>query len=456
MAPNRLLPVALLAAALTVAGCGRREPQPNVLVITMDTTRADHLSPYGYRFATTPYLERFAAEGTLFRHAYASAPATAPSHATIFTSLAPLTHRVLKNAMTLGESFQTLAETLGQHDYQTAAVVSSFVLNRKFGLSQGFGFYDDDLSKTRSTVPTKNWEGEPVIGKFDCRADATTDRASDWLENARDPAKPFFLFVHYFDPHAPYSPPKDYQEKFTNPEVKDGGRRWEISSYDGEIAFTDAQIGRLMEKLAALGLADNTLVVITADHGEGLWQHGYQYHGAQIYEESVHVPLLMRWPGHVTAGGDVAAPVTVADIMPTVLELTGTPADGLDCQGLSLAAAATAGGALDPERPVFLYRVPYEPHEEYGTWVAGEKFGVRRGRWKFMVAEQESTLELYDLQDDPGETRNLASAQPALAAELAGLLADWREVVTLPDSLSVRPELSDADRRKLHSLGYAH
>jgi arylsulfatase A-like enzyme len=447
--------VTTLAVGL-LAGCSGGEPPPNILLITMDTTRADHLSVYGYKIATSPYLEEFAAEGAVFRQVYAAAPATAPSHATIFTSLSPLTHRVLKNAMVLGEEFDTLAEVLADEGYETAGFVSSFVLNRKFGLSQGFEYYDDMLEGGRATVDTRRWEGEVITGKFDCPADATTDRAAAWLETARDPERPFFLFVHYFDPHVPYRPPEQYRGRYKDPDIEDRVVRWETGNYNGEIVFTDDQIRRLCTRLEELGLAEDTIVIITGDHGEGLWQRGYQYHGAHIYEEAMRVPLLVRWPGRIPAGSVFQKPVTIAAIMPTLLDLLDAPAGDRAYHGRSLARVLLSGEPLREERPVFLYRVPYEPHDEFGVWVDGEKHAVRRGDWKYLVAEDEGTVELYDLRADPRETRNLAAERPEVAADLADILATWREAVTRPDSLTLQPELSDSDIQKLRSLGYVH
>jgi arylsulfatase A-like enzyme len=448
-----LLTLLLLGAA----SCGRREPgPPNILLVTLDTTRSDHLSLYGYTFPTSPFLEELAAAGTVFDECYAAAPATAPSHATLFTSRSPLNHRVVKNAVRLAERHETLAEMLRDRGYATAAVLSSFVMNAKFGLGQGFGHYDDMLSLRGSSIRWKEWEGQTVTGGFDRRAGAATDRAVAWLEDERDPDAPFFLFVHYFDPHDPYDPPTAYRERFDNPSIDHPGVRTMLKHYDGEIAYTDDELRRLVAALDRLGLADDTLVIVTGDHGEGLMQRGYQYHGAHIYEEAVRVPLLVRWPGHVLAGRRHAGPVTIADVVPTIHELCGWPLAGRGFQGRSLAASLRDGTPPPADGPVFLYRIPYEPHSEFGVWVDGEKHGVRAGSWKYLVSENEGTRELYDLARDPGETRNVADEQPERVRELAGMLADWRAAVTVPDSLTEEPVLSDEDVQKLKSLGYIH
>ncbi len=446
----------LLCLTLAMVGCSGDDsaPRPNVVLITMDTTRADHLSVYGYRFPTTPFLEEFAAEGARFNQVYAPAPATAPSHATLFTSLSPLTHRVLKNAVTLGEQHETLAELLSEAGYQTAAVLSSFVLNAKFGLGQGFQMYDDDLGRGQPNMDWHDWEGQEVEGAFARRGNVTTDRAVAWLETERDPDQPFFLFVHYFDPHDPYTPPRKYRGRFMDQSIESSRERAEISNYDGEIAFTDDEMRRLCAALDGLGLTEDTIVIITGDHGEGLWQRGYQYHGAHIYEEAVRVPLLMRWPGRIAAGSVFETPVTIADVVPTLGDFLGLPLEAGVVQGRSLVGCLGTGEPLDRELPVFLYRIPYEPQEEFGVWVEGEKHAIRYQSWKYLVGDDEGTTELYDLSADPGEVRNVIAEKPEMAARLARALDDWRQAVTLPDSLTVRPELSEEDVRKLRSLGY--
>ena len=449
--------VSLILMAGLVAGClsaDKPAPGPNVLLISLDTTCRDHLSVYGYGQRTTPFLEELAAQSTMFSSAYAPAPATAPSHATLFTSLSPLTHRVIKNAVSLSDHNLTLAELLAERGFQTAAILSSFVLNAKFGLNQGFQHYDDRLDGSSASIDWQEWEGQKVDGGFDRIAAETTDHALAWLRDGREPGKPFFLFVHYFDPHDPYVPPAEYRGRFGDERIGHPGLRRLIGDYDGEIAYTDDQLRRLLAVLDELRLTRDTIVIIAGDHGEGLWLRGYQYHGAQIYDEAVRVPLLFRWPDRILPGRMLEGVVTLADVVPTLCDLLGIPQDGLGFQGRSLARSLAGGVPPSPDLPAFLYRIPYEPHNEFGVWVDGEKHGVRFRNWKYLMAENEGTTELYDLDRDPWETKNLVDDKPAVAAELAGMLADWRQAVTLPDSLTVRPDLSDADIRKLKSLGY--
>lgn len=453
--PLRLL-LACLALLGAGAACGRKPVPPNILLITMDTTRSDHLSLYGYPRRTTPFLEELAASSVVFDQAYAAAPATAPSHATLFTSQSPLTHRVLKNAVVLDQRHRTFAELAAERGYQTAAIVSSFVMNAKFGLAQGFRHYDDLLAPESASIDWERWEGQEVAGGFDRKAAEATDRAIAWLQDDREPDVPFFLFVHYFDPHDPYVPPEPYRDKFVDPAIQPVGKRRMWSGYDGEIAYTDAKIRRLWEALDRLDLSADTVVVLAGDHGEGILSRGYQYHGAHIYEEAVRVPLLLRWEGKLEPGRRVAGTVTIADVVPTLFDLLGWPRGDLEFQGRSLAGPLLGGGPLPRDYPAYLYRIPYEPHTEFGVWVDGEKHAVRLGDWKYLLAENEGTTELYDLVADPLEKVNVIAAHPDVALRLHDMLTKWRAAVTRPDSLGVKPALSESDLKKLKSLGYVH
>jgi len=464
---GRVLGAALIFLASTwIVGCSVRidEPgAPNVLLITLDTTRRDHCSVYGYERATTPNLSMLAEQGALFDLAYAPMPVTGPTHATIFTSMYPLSHGVVTNAFTLLPEQQTLAEVLSEHRYQTAAVVSSFALNAKFGYAQGFQVYDDQFGEAKPTFTNECWADQLGKKGFDRRAHLTTQQAVAWLEEGRDSSRSFFLFVHYFDPHAPYVPLKSFAEQFVNPDHRSDYLKYLTDLYDAEIAFTDWQVGALLEALGRLGLEENTLVVLAGDHGEGLMQHGYMLHGANIYEEAVRVPLIVRWPGQIESRQILDAPVEMVDLMPTILDLIGVEPPPLPFQGRSLAAALEGKEPLDPERPVFLHRRPYDPHEmktlpKYNPQrvdsilVAGQKYAIRVGRWKYIEGAEEGTKELFDLKADPGEQANLYSKQPERAAALASQLESWRRLHT-PDGL-VQVPISDQDRQGLRALGY--
>ncbi len=430
-------------------------PPPNLLMVSLDTTRADHLSAYGYARDTSPNLRAVAGEGVRFHTVYAPTASTGSSHATLFTSLSPPATGVLKNGMPLAEDHVVLAERLREAGYQTAAAVSSFVLDARFGFGQGFDAYDDDFDPADATLSVREWEGHEVEGSFDRRADHTTDHAIRWLQESRDPERPFFLFVHYFDAHLPYQPPPPYRERF-DADLPPEPRRIDhlISRYDGEIAFVDASLGRLLESLEGLGLAGNTLLVVIGDHGEGLMEHGVLTHGIFIYEEATRVPWILRWPqGALRPGRDIDEPVGLIDVAPTLLGLLGLP--GLEgAQGADLAPRLRDAAPAQPTRPIFLYRRPY-PRSVIGVLgkvqVEGELIGLRAGPWKYIEGSI-GTQELYDVERDPREERNLAPARPGVVAQLQPEAARWRHERVRP--LHDAPELTPQDREALEALGY--
>jgi arylsulfatase A-like enzyme len=473
-ASRRLCTVSLfiLWPLLGGVGCSDRSPPPNVLLISIDTLRADHTSVYGYERATTPTLEALAEEGARFDAAYAPTATTAPSHASLFTSLYPPTHRVVKNGRVLAQKHETLAEVLARWGYQCGAVVSSYVLNSRFEYDQGFESWNDDFSESDVPSGVTPWEGGEVEGQFHGMADDTTRRAIRWLES-RDTTRPFFLFVHYFDPHDPYSPPAGFAERFeaTLPPDQQGGMDLLVASYDGEIAYTDQEIGRLLKVLTELGLSQDTLVVAVGDHGEGLMDHGHLNHGVHLYEEAVRVPLILRFPDRIPAGRSVSNPVELTDVAPTILELLRPEvqlADGASpagellrdptgaAGGRSLASMLAADGAQPPDPtergPIYFYRRHYEATRVVGVSTAGEKFALRDGRWKYILGDVPRSEELYDLEADPGEQRDRHQAFPKVAARLSQQLATWRRSVTREDT-PTQP-LPESERAKLRALGY--
>lgn len=422
---------------------------PNILLISMDTTRRDHLSAYGYGRKTTPVLDAIALQGVRFDKAYAPMATTAPSHASIFTSLYPLAHRVIKNGVVLDEAHDTLAEILHRHGWDTAAVVSSFVLSEPFGLAQGFDFYDDEFDTATSSFPEGTWEGKEVEGGFDRHAEATTARALDWLENERDAERPFFFFLHYFDPHWPYDPPENFKKRYG---VKtEDPRKKTIGMYDGEIAYTDRQIGVVLDTIERLGLTEDTLVVILGDHGEGLGDHGHLEHGVNVYEEAVLVPLIARWPGKIRDRATRRAPVELVDLAPSILDLVGVPVEG-DFQGRMISGAFRGDEKLDASRAVFLHRRHYESQVVGKTQVAGEKFAVVHGKWKLILGPDEGTKELYDIRADKKEMVNRYDEEPQEVQKLEALLQEWRARVER--SGGDESEMSEETRRALEALGY--
>jgi len=296
----------------------------------------------------------------------------------------------------------------------------------------------------------RRWEGRDVTTEgFDRRADGTTRLALEWLESEREPGRPFFLFVHYFDPHAPYDPPASHRARFTDQPLP--GSSEAVDRYDEEIAYTDAQMARLLDGVRGdPQLRDRTLVVIVGDHGEGLGQHGHMAHGINIYEEAVRVPLLMWWPEHLEGGSRVEAPVSVVDVAPTILGMLGVDlGDSLPGRDLQPAIA----GRSEPvyTHPVVLYRRYYEPRIVRGIPVEGYKLGVRSGRWKLIVGPAEGSLELFDLENDPLESANLAAERPETVSGLLARLQDHRRRA---DLLGGGEDIAATDRARLRALGY--
>ncbi len=458
MASARVLAACLATVLLASCSESATPKPPNLLLITLDTLRQDHCSVYGYDLPTTPNLESFARTGLRFDQAFAPMATTGPTHASLFTGLYPVAHRIVKNGLFLDDEHDTLAEQLQAEGWRTAGITSSFVLDERFGYSQGFQAWQDEFTQRGSSTHMPDWEGHKVTGGFDRRADAATRRAVRWLErhavpgndtSRGDDAQPFFLFVHYFDPHNPYDPPPEFDAQYAprGPSPLQDA----IARYDAEIAFTDQQVGALLDSLRRLGLDDNTLVVITGDHGEELMEHGHMEHGVHVYDETVHVPLLARWPGRLPAGRVVAEPVEVVDLAPTLLSLLGAPALGR-AQGRDLASGWLGQTGFDADHPVFLHRRHYEPGMEGTIPVAGEKLAVRLGGWKYIVGDAEGTRELYDLTADPDERYNLEAERPEQAAKLAARLAAWLQSTARQADAS--GQLSEEDLLRLEALGY--
>jgi arylsulfatase A-like enzyme len=351
----------------------------------------------------------------------------------------PLAHGVLRNGMVLPAKRRSLAESLRVAGYRTGGVVSSFILGADFGFDQGFAAFRDDFAARQ----------------FSRTADRTTDLALEWLAGlgSRRARRPFFLWVHHFDPHEPYAPPAEFLERF--PPAPPGGRAERaVAAYDGEVAFADRELGRLLGGLDLLGVGEQTLVVVTADHGEGLLQHGLMGHGHHLYEEAVRVPLVLRWPGRIRPGTKLEGPVELVDVAPTLLELLGLPGLTGQVQGASLAGALRAGAALPRggrARPVFLFQHRYDRPSAVLP-AEGEKYGVRLEGWKYIVAEQEGRRELYDLAADPLERSNLALREPGQVERLAERLAVWRARTDAKSPAPVRdsPEALEG----LRALGY--
>ncbi|HEX9637211.1 MAG TPA: tetratricopeptide repeat protein [Acidobacteriota bacterium] len=420
----------LLALAAGLSGCGRRLEHPNLLLISVDTLRADRLSSYGYQGLQTDNLDRLASGGVRFEQAFSPVPVTLPAHVSMLSGLYPFQHGVQDNGrFQVPEGQVLLAERLKAAGYRTAAFVSSIVLDRVYGLDQGFDLYDISIDPALSLL------GQP----FERPANATVSAALDWLR--RDSSGPFFLFVHLFDPHAPYRPPAPFSQ------------RYQDRPYDGELAFVDAEIGNLLNYLEDQGLDDETLVVFTADHGESLGEHGEPTHGVFLYDSTVRVPLILRLPGTLPQGQVVQQPCSLVDLVPTVLAALELPsAPGLPGRDLMPGTAAPGGGAAataagDDEAAVLL-----ESDFQRYNFLWSALAALRLQDWKYVRAPRP---ELYNLKRDPGELQNLIDRQPDRARQMAAQLDRLRSQLT-PQGGAQAPQatLDTEQRRQLQSLGY--
>lgn len=414
---RRRVPWAALVALLSLWGCGESAPTPDILLITLDTTRADRLGSYGYSAAETPALDALAESGVRFDRARAQVPLTLPSHASLLTGTYPRVNGVHVNAEArLGDNLPTLAEELERRGYRTAAFVSSFVLDAVFGLDRGFDLYDDTMGIREQS---DSFEAER-------KADRIVDAALNWL--GLESAQPAFTWVHFYDPHTPYEPPAPYAARLADP-------------YDGEIAFVDAQVARLVSWLEESGKRDNTLVVVAGDHGEALGDHAEPEHGLFVYDSTIRVPMILSWPARLPAGVVPSADVQLLDLYPTILELAGAPRyDSSD--GVSL-VELLHGGKPGPRTVYGASR-----YGEIGYGWAPLRFLIHDG-WKYIEAPQP---ELFDLARDPGETTNLAQDHAAKADELRRHLVDLEAELVPHDAVAV--DLDPEALAKIESLGY--
>jgi arylsulfatase A-like enzyme len=400
------------ALAPLAAGCGRKPPaeRPSIVLIVIDTLRADRLPAYGYSKIETPHLDALAADSVLFENAYTHVPLTLPAHASLFTGLLPAEHGVRDN---LGyrldsERHATLAARLRERGYATGGGVSAWVLREATGMGAGFDFYEDSLE-----APA----GVDVAGAVQRPGGETLDLLLPWLDQAQ--GRPFFLFFHIYEPHSPFEPPEPWKSRYADP-------------YDGEVSASDAIVGRLLDELRRRGLYDRAVVALLSDHGEGLGDHGEEFHGILLYREVLHVPLVLKLPGRARAGERLSDPVPLADVMPTLLEAAGATLSG-GLEGRSLLAPRVA-------RAVF--SETYYPRVHLG-W--SELTSVIDGRHHYIEAPRP---ELYDVVADPRQTRDLVSERRDVVRAMRLALSRF------PSGFSIPQPASSEEREKLAALGY--
>lgn len=395
----------------------------NLVVITLDTTRADRIGTYGAKDVETPAIDRLADEGILFEQAVSAAPLTLPAHSSIFTGKFPPEHGVRDNGgFFLGQEQTTLAELLKARGYKTGAFVAAYVLAAKWGINQGFDTYFDDfdLSQTRALS----------LSAIQRPANEVLDKALPWIEQAA--TSPFFAWIHLYDPHSPYQPPEPF------------ATRYKAHPYNGEVAFVDSQLARLISLLQSRDLYNRTIVVIMGDHGESLGEHGEGSHGFFVYNSVTRVPFIIRTPFSLAAHRRVADPVRSVDVLPTVLDLLGAPAAS-GVSGVSLVPLMTGSRA---ELGLDAYSEAMYPLHHYG-W--SDLHALRSGRYKVIDAPRP---ELYDVDRDPGETTNLFPDRRALGdrmiAELRAIENGFTKTAAAMPAADVDPEA----RERLAALGY--
>lgn len=392
--------------------CRPMPPRPAIVLVSIDTLRADHLPAYGYAAGRTPAIDRLRSDGVLYRRAWSHSPLTLPSHVSVFSGVLPTVHGVRDNGgFPVEPNAPSLATLLSAAGYDTAAFVSAGVLSRGSGAERGFAHYDDPSAEGQGTLDERP-------------ADTTVDRAIEWLDR-RSPTsdRPPFLFVHLYEPHAPYRPPEPYRSAFVD------------RPYDGEIATADAAVGRLLDALRSRGLYDTATVLLFSDHGEGLGDHGEAGHGVLLYREALEVPMIIKWPRGERAGGTVEEPAQLLDLAPTVLHAAG----------LGVPAAMTGvdlGRLRGLEASRSIYAETFYPRLHYG-W--SEMTSLVEGDRHYL---QGAFGELFDLRADPAERRSLVDSERRVAGEMKQRL----RAVEAP--LTRRAAVDVETARRLTALGY--
>jgi len=381
-----------------------------VVIVSIDTLRADHLPAYGYTAGETPHLDRFRKDAILFENAYTHAPLTLPAHVSLFTGTLPFVHGVRDNMgyRLNAKVHPTLAGLLKAKGYATGAAVSAYVLRAGTGLGDDFDFYDDHIAAPN---------GVDALGRVQRSGKETLDLVKPWLAEVK--SRPFFLFFHVYEPHAPYDPPEPYKSRHPLP-------------YDGEVAASDAVVGSLLDELRRLGDYDRSIVIVLSDHGEGLGEHGEDEHGILLYRWALHVPLLLKLPGADRAGTTVKEPTGLVDVLPTVAELLGLPPP----PGLAGRSVFATGG----ERR--LYAETYYPRLHLG-W--SELRTLVDDRWQYVEGRRR---ELYDLGADPRQLTDVLAGNGELGR------SRQKELAGFPARLELPAEANAEEREKLAALGY--
>ena len=454
-----ILALGLLACALPAQEASKE--LPNILFISIDTLRADHLSSWGYHLETSPNIDRLADEGVRFDQAFTVTSRTAPSHFSMFTSRYPQEHGAKLNgfAPPADMKFLYLPQILQKAGYSTAAFVSAWPLSKKLTrLDPYFDVYDQDLDRSYQTINSMRY------------AEDVAPRAMSWMEKQKD-GEPFFCWVHFFDPHSPY----DFREEFEatkktgapdrTQQRGQGGILDDVKAYNSEILYTDHWVGKMLEKVNELGIRDNTIVVLIADHGESLGEKDYQGHSRRLWESITHIPMIIRYPGKIEAGRVVDSTVNSLDVMPTLLDLTVKSADPdisipTEMLGRSLAAALINGEEV-PDRQARAVAFAGQKWKVPGwlakLWLRDLDFPLRisyrNGDHKVIWTPETEELEIYDLAQDPFEMKPSTPNDGERAYEReTDALTRWFKSTHLAEEGENRMDASDCEA--LQSLGY--
>lgn len=438
----------------------------NVVLITIDTLRANHLEYLGYAKPTSPVTEELASRAVVFREAVAQFPLTTPSHASILTGRYVRSHGATGNAVPIHPSVTLLSEILQQSGYTTAGFVTSPIVGSKYGFDKGFDYFVERNRGDFAKSSLSDWLGQLRLPRIWLRLtdlDRTTAATVRWVD--RGAPTPFFLWIHQIAPHASYAPPFSYEREWdTHPsrivpshddihKINAGEITPDetdlahiVALYDAEIAFTETLLERVFDALRRHGLFENTLIVFTADHGESLYDRsGYIGHGRKLFDEEIVVPLFFYGPGLLPQARTIDEPVETIHIAPTILEFLGLPPEP-SFQGMSLWSIIAPDLAAG-DRP------SHPPEEKPAFAINGAGRAIRYGGWKYVeMDEPPGSEELYDLSADPGEVRNLVAAEPDKAAELRGLLRAWD--ASVPVVRSGDYELDQESIEALRTLGY--
>ncbi len=430
--PRLLLTVLLAQCTGTAVPPRPSTPhRPSIILITLDTTRADRMGFLGSERKLTPNLDALARESVVFSRAYAQVPLTTPSHASIFTGTYPQFNHLNYMGQPLAEDLPYLPDLLHHRGYKTAAFVGSLIIDSKNPVASGFGRGFDTYD-----APFHNRaKGEDRYQSVERRAGAVVEHALAWL--TAHPQGPFFIWVHCYDAHAPYDPPEPYKTRYAS------------EPYDGEIAYTDSAMGKLFAGLRARGLFNSAIIAVMADHGEALGEHGEHHHGIFLYDETIHVPLLFKLPAQMFAGERRSGRVRLADVAPTILEAAGLPVPSV-MQGESLVGVMKVATGATPPPGVKVDRPAYAEsdyaHRAFG-WSALRSW--RTGRYMYIDAPER---ELYDQTADPGALRNLAPNAKAVADTLQTQTDEFRSKTARTEN--ARASLSPEQSESLRALGY--